>query len=104
MVHTLELPDEDDGTGPASPAGPVPMAGVEGYAVAFARQVRTAPGLRPVYHAQYVAAAIVPGGRSTPPLAVVVLLDCPIRDLDPTGDHDLLRHLAAAISVDRDGR
>ncbi len=81
--------DVDDATW----GGPLPMARVQGSWAAFTA------GQPP--HPAYAAAAVVPAGPDTPtPLAVTLRLDC--APGDPAGDRDLLRRVAAAVSVDRD--
>ena len=80
--------------------GTMTVAGVDGCWVAFGRPMAVPRG--PMYHPAYAAVGVVPAGPATPgPIAVTVVLDCPPGDVDEQGDHDLLRRVAAAVTVER---
>ena len=99
----LKVPQADP-SDPPDPAGSGDMAvaGVTGYWAAVLRSVPVVPGHRLAYRPAYVAVGVVPAGPATPvPVAVTVLLDCPPGDADVAGDRDLLRRVAAAVTVSR---
>ncbi len=94
-AHRVALPGGD--------GGPMPVAGVEGCWAVFAEPARLVLGQEAMYHPTYIAVGVVPAGPATPgPVAVTVLLACPPGDGDARGDRDLLRRLAAAVTVDVD--
>ena len=84
------------------PDGILPVAGVNGRWLAVQRRVPSAPGLAgPAYKPEYLAVGIVPLGPDTS-VAVSVVLLCPNLGPDPSGDQDLLRRVASAVTVQRD--
>ena len=98
LSHAVDSADDEG----ATTAGTLPVAGVEGYWATVARPLPVPPGERPVYAPAYVAAGVVPAGPTTPSaVAVTVVLDCPPGDTDVAGDRDLLRRVAAAVTVGR---
>jgi hypothetical protein len=98
LSHPVDATDDGD----AATAGAMPVAGVEGYWATIDRPVAMPAGERPVYAPAYVAAGVVPAGPTTPTaVAVTVVLDCPPGDADVAGDRDLLRRVAAAVTVGR---
>ncbi len=103
LADTVSLAGNPRGrAGPAS--GVAPVAGVDGCWVAVERRVPSAPGLSgPNYDPAYVAVGVVPLGPGAS-MAVSVVLLCPSAGPDPAGDQDLLRRVAAAVTVDPDRR
>jgi hypothetical protein len=102
---TVELPAEDNG--PAADGGALPVAGSQGVWRSIRRMVGAGPGQPRTYLPEYVAVGVVPvpaAKGATATVGVTVQLDCPDGDVDPEGDRDLIRRVAAAIMVAPLGR